>query len=248
MSWYHPFPDDLRSGQHWQLTVRLKPPHGLSNPGGFDYEFWLFQKGIGATGYIRPKENPIKLAPASGLHIDSLRHHIISHLESLYHGQQNLGILQALTTGVRHNINQQQWQLLQQSGTSHLIAISGLDIGLIAGLGFLLFPFIWSLRADNPLILPATSFGALAGLALATLYAALAGFSIPTQRALIMVATVTVSLLIRRPLATSEVLASAIILILIIDPFSVLSAGFWLSCFAVAIILYVSQHRFPKPK
>jgi competence protein ComEC len=237
LNWYQPFPDDLRSGQRWQFTVRLKPPHGLANPGGFDYEAWLFEHGIGGTGYIRPTAQQIKLSDAPNWYIDSLRHRILDHLDIQFDLQTNLGMLQALTTGIRHNISQPQWQLLQQTGTSHLIAISGLHIGLVAALGFFVSCFFWSLRANNLLAIPANSFAAIAGLLFATLYALLAGLSIPTQRALIMVAAVTLSITIKRPTRISDVLACAVILILILEPLSVLSAGFWLSCFAVAIIL-----------
>jgi len=248
LNWYKPLPVHLNAGEKWQLMVKLKPVRGMINPGTFDYEAWLFQQGIGATGYVRSSTRNHRIETAPFYSINALRQSLIENIEQELLDSPNIGLVQGLTTGVRHNINQEQWQVLRLSGTNHLLAISGLHIGLAASIGFFLFRFLWSCRANNLLLLTATESGAIGGFIFALFYAALAGFSIPTQRALIMVAVAMVSLIIRRPILSSHVLAISLLCVLIYDPLSVLSAGFWLSFSAVAIILFISQSRYPAPK
>jgi len=247
LNWYKPLPADLRTGEKWQLTVRLKSVHGLSNPGGFDYEAWLFQHGITATGYVRshPKNQRIKVAhPAN---INSLRQALLNKQSSILESSDYLGLINGLTTGFRDNISREQWLVLQTSGTAHLLAISGLHIGLAALIGFVCFRWIWTLRKRNCLLLPAHEFAAIASFLFAFFYTALAGFSLPSQRALLMVTIVTIAILTRRPIAPFSLLAFSLFIILLINPLSVLSPGFYLSFAAVAIILFTSLGRYPKP-
>ena len=247
LNWYKPLPSAISAGEHWQLTVRLKQIHGMANPASFDYEGWLFQQRINATGYVRNDKNNKRLATAPFYSINALRQTLLTQLSTHLTDSPQLGLIQGLTTGIRTNISQSQWQTLRLSGTNHLLAISGLHIGLAAAIGFFSMRWLWSRRTKNLLLLPAMEAAAIAGFLTALFYAALAGFSIPTQRALIMVATVMVAVLIRRPVAASYVLAFSLLLILIWDPFAVLAAGFWLSFSAVAIILFTSQNRWPSP-
>ena len=248
LNWYHPMPSTILAGEKWQLIVKLKPPHGSMNPAAFDYEKWLFQQGIGAVGYVRHNPKNVLIASASPFNINSWRHNIVIKLEKALPHSPYLGLIQGLTVGVKQQISSQQWQVLRQSGTSHLLAISGLHIGLAAAIGFFCFKWLWRLRPDNLLLLPANHFGAIAGLATGLFYAALAGFSIPTQRALIMLSIVTIALLLKRPINISQSLAVAAILILTLNPLAVLSPGFFLSFAAVAIIIWISQNRFPTAK
>lgn len=238
----------MHADERWQLTVRLKQPYGMKNPGTFDYESWLFQQGIGATGYVRNSNTNHRTASAKLYSINALRESLLSKFSSQLRDSPNLGVIQGLTTGTRHNISQQQWNSLRLSGTSHLLAISGLHIGLAAAIGFFCFRYFWSLRSKNLLIVPARHIGAVAGFGTALFYAALAGFSIPTQRALLMVSIVMISLLLKRPTSLASTLAFSLFVVLLWDPFAVLSPGLWLSFSAVAIILFTSQHRFPRPK
>jgi len=248
INWYQPFAKDLHAGERWQLHVRLKQPYGMKNPGTFDYESWLFQQGFGATGYVRNNTQNIRLESSAIYSINTLRQSLFNKIDQHLNDSDHRGIIQGLTTGLRQNINQEQWQLLRLSGTSHLLAISGLHIGLAAAIGFFSFRWLWSRRANNLLLLPALQVGAIGGFILALFYAALAGFSIPTQRALLMVSVVMISLLIKRPVSTPSTLAFSLLVILIWDPLSVLSAGLWLSFSAVAVILFTCQYRFPKPQ
>lgn len=248
LSWYRPYPKNLSAGEQWQLSVKLKPPFGMMNPGGFDYEGWLFQQGFGATGYIKKSDSNIKLADASQWHLNAFRQTVANNIKNQLPDSDNIGLIQGILVGIKHNITQEQWQSLRQSGTSHLLAISGLHIGLAAAIGFYLFSLIWSTRHKNLIWLPAKQVGAIGAILFALVYAALAGFSIPTQRALIMVTVFMTALLLRKTIPNSQLLAIAALIILMIDPIAVISPGFWLSFFAVSIILLISQHRFPKPK
>ncbi|RKZ99706.1 MAG: DNA internalization-related competence protein ComEC/Rec2 [Gammaproteobacteria bacterium] len=248
LNWYRPLPDNLKAGEQWLLTVRLKHAHGMMNPGTFDYEGWLFQQRVGATGYVRPNPTNKRLISSPAYSINAIRQSLMVAIESHLADSPYLGLIQGLTADIRYNISQQQWHVLRLSGTSHLLAISGLHIGLAAALGFFCSRWLWARRSNNLLLLPSSSAGAIGGFITALFYAGLAGFSIPSQRALIMVATVMFTLLIRRSVCTSHILAVSLLLIVVLDPVAVLSAGFWLSFSAVAIILFITQNRLPSPR
>lgn len=233
----------LQAGDHWRLNIRLKRPSGFMNPGGFDYEGWLFQQHIAATGYVRKNPETNRLLESENFFpvyfsIHRLRQIIGEKLQVLSGDSGNIGVITALTIGERNQIKSSQWEILTRTGTNHLLAISGLHIGLIAGLFYFLGRKIWSFSSRLTLYWPAPKAAALTGLLGAFAYAMLAGFAIPTQRALIMVAVVMGSILLDRTSIPSRAIALALLLILLLDPLSVLSVGFWLSFFAVAAIMY----------
>lgn len=244
LSWYGEAPP-LHAGERWGLRLRLKRPHGFMNPGGFDYEGWLFRRGIGATGYVRAPA-PGRLAPAPP-GIDRLRQHLVEAVESSLPPDSRRAVILALTVGERSGLTDEQWALLRRTGTSHLMAISGLHIGLVAGLCMLCLRALWPRLPGLGERLAAPRAAALAGLAGAGAYALVAGLSVPTQRALIMLAVALGAVWLRRPVQPLQGLAAALTLILIIDPLAVLSAGFWLSFGAVAIILYGFAGRARRP-
>jgi len=226
-------------GQRWQLKVRLKQPHGFMNPGGFDYEGWLFRHGIRATGYVRDADENRYLADVDGVAywLDRQRSHLAQQIETaLDHGQFE-GMIQALAIGLRDDITQQQWNVLLMTGTNHLMAISGLHVGLVAGLAFLLVRWLWGRSMRLLHYLPAAKVAAIAAIVAALMYAALAGFSVPTQRALIMVVVFMLAIISQRYRRPGDGLLLALLLVLFIDPLAVMDAGFWLSFAAVAIIL-----------
>ena len=238
LNWYGETPT-LSVGDRWRLTVRLKRPHGFMNPGGFDYEKWLFQRRINATGYVRTHSAQTLLAPAGySLPIGQLRQHLKRQIDHYLGEHPYTGLITALAIGERQGISSQQWEVLTRTGTNHLMAISGLHIGLIAGLMFFLGRTAWRLSGKAPLLIPAPRAAALLALLAACTYAALAGFSIPTQRALIMVAVVMIALLLQRQIGPGHILALALAGVLLFDPIAVLSTGFWLSFSAVVVILY----------
>jgi competence protein ComEC len=253
LSWYNQVPP-LRVGERWRLQVRLKQPHGFMNPGGFDYEAWLFRQGIRAKGYVRSKRdvaNPFnqRLAAAGWDYpVNQLRQSLRARLTAVLADDDLRGIILALALGDRQQISPPQWTVLTRTGTNHLVAISGLHVGLVAGLAFFGMRRLWRCSAWAVLRWPAPKAGALAGLLAALGYAMLAGFSVPTQRALVMVAVVMLALLLQRHTRPSRLLALALIVVLLLDPLAVLAPGFWLSFAAVAVILYGMQGRLGRPR
>lgn len=248
LSWYFPPEHTPKAGERWQLTVKLKPPFGMMNPGGFDYEKWLFSQGIGATGYIKKAADNQRLAKSKYWQINDWRFQLQQHIQSIIPTASQLPLIVGLAIGQRDDISQSQWQVLRQTGTSHLMAISGLHIGLAAGLGFYLISGLWRYTPFNTLRIPAHRIGAVGGLTVAIFYACLAGLSIPTQRALVMISLAMLALCLKRQLYPSHILSLACILVLLINPFALLSAGFWLSFAAVAIILLCFTQHFPAIK
>lgn len=241
ISWYRT-QREVKAGERWSLRVRLKQPHGFMNPGGFDYEKWLFQQGIRATGYVRKDPGNRVLNPSSS-GLDSLRAELTRWISENSRSERADGILSALAVGDRQGIEEREWDVFRQTGTSHLMAISGLHIGLVSGLFFFLFRWLWSIPSRLLLMVPAQQAGAVGGFLGALGYAALAGFAIPTQRALIMVSVVMAMILLKRAVAPWTIYFTALIAILLLDPFAVLSAGFWLSFGAVGLILYGLAER-----
>lgn len=239
LSWY--YGPQVNAGERWRLRVRLKPPHGFMNPGGFDYEGWLYQQHIHATGYIRESEENRKLADAGEFSLAALRQQLSADIQRTLQGREHVGLITALAVGDRSPISDAHWDTLIRTGTNHLMAISGLHIGLAAAFGF------WVVRRLVPTALmkhvPAQQLGMLGGLGVAAVYAMLAGLSIPTQRALLMLSCFVIMLLLRRNFKASNAMATALLAILLWDPISVLSAGFWFSFLAVAVIYYVFSGR-----
>ena len=229
-------------GERWQLAVRLKRPHGFLNPGGFDYERWLFQQGIRATGYIRKdRARNRRLAAASAG--SGLRSRLQSAFDAMSADGSQMAMIRALTIGDRSAISALQWNVLRATGTSHLMAISGLHISLVAGLVFWLARLIWLRCGSLTEQLPASRVAAVIGLVAALLYALLSGFGIPAQRAFIMVSVFTLAIVFDRYTSLFQVIGLAVVATLLIDPFSVLSAGWWLSFWAVTIIAFCVTGR-----
>jgi len=238
LSWYRNAPL-LKVGERWRLQVRLRRPHGFMNPGGFDYEGWLFREGISATGYVRDAVENQKLSNRSSRYfIQSLRETLREKVQHAVTNPSVAGIIVALVIGDRSGLSREQWDLFARTGTNHLVAISGLHIGIVAGLMFFLFRWLWSRSVWLTHYLPAPQAAAVIALLAALFYAALAGFAVPTQRALIMLAVVMGGVLLRRQQRASHVLSLALLLVVLIDPQAVMSAGFWLSFAAVGTILY----------
>jgi len=238
LSWYYS-KHKIFSGEHWRIKVRLKPPHGMQNPGGFDYEKWLYQQFIHATGYIR-KDSANQLIKPANNSIDSLRENLLSLLSSLP-DKTYQGLLQALTIGHKTQINSQQWQVLRHTGTSHLMAISGLHIGLLAAMVFFLGR--WLVPATLCRHISASQMAAIFSIVAAGFYALLAGFSVPTQRAFVMLLVFMLAILLKRPVFSLNTWSWALIAVLLINPVSVLSVGFWLSFIAVLVITLISSAR-----
>ena len=257
LSWYqfgygkNKYPNrQIRSGDQWQLLVRLRKPRGMLNAGGFDYQAWLVEQGYSATGYIvdsslnRPLQTDSFYAEQTlRIWISRLRMQIREAIASSQLSHTGKAVVTALTIGDKSGLDT-QWDDLVRWGIVHLIVISGLHIGLVASLGFYL-----GLLLNRPLLLFShVSKGViktslcrflppLLGFISAPVYSALAGFSLPTQRAMIAVAVVMLTKLFYRKLPVQYVFAWTFFLIALSQPLAVLSASFWLSFGAVAILL-----------
>ncbi len=232
----------LKAGQHWAFTVRLKPPHGSLNPGGFDYERWLFTAGIGALGSVRPYPKPVLLGQDSWWrNIDVLRQHIADRLDARL---ADSGFIKALTIGEGSGISQAQWAVFRNTGTIHLVVISGSHIGMVAGLVYFLVLKGWAWAGC--LRWSPQQVAAWAAMAAGIFYAALAGFSIPSQRAVVMLVVLMLAIIQQRPVRPFNTLAVALLAVLLYDPLAVLAPGFWLSFLAVVVIVFAVAGRLGK--
>jgi competence protein ComEC len=240
LNWYETA-QNIKAGQQWRFSVKLKRPHGMLNAGGFDYETWLFSQGIGATGYIREHPAPQLLATSSIYNIKTWRQAIADKLSQLLPKNPQLGLIKALSIGDGNEITDAQWQVFRKTGTIHLIVISGSHISLVAGFVFFLTRALW-IKSGCLRIAPQT-FAAAVAMVAAILYAGLAGFSLPTQRAMMMVAVIMLTLIFQRHVTFTATISRVLWLILLFDPFAVLSIGFWLSFTSVVMIVYCTAAR-----
>lgn len=238
----------LKAGERWSLVVRLKRPHGTSNPHGFDYELWLLEEGIGATGYVRREPgnrmlDPLVWRPACL--VARLRETVRERIRGILGERSYAGVIVALAVGDQRAIPAAQWQVFTRTGVNHLMSISGLHITMVAGLFAGLCGFCWR-RTRLALRVPTLVAAALAGLAAAYGYALLAGFGVPAQRTVLMLAVVALALFRGTEVAPSTVLALALFAVVLFDPWAVTAPGFWLSFGAVAIIVFVTTGRIAR--
>ncbi|MBS1155804.1 MAG: hypothetical protein H6R07_1728 [Proteobacteria bacterium] len=229
------------AGERWRLVLKHKRVHGQVNPGGFDLESWFLQQGIGATASVQFGQKLDGMATAAWL--ARLRSALRARINAALPEAPYAGVIVALTVGDQSGIPQEQWKRFATTGVTHLISISGLHITLLAGLagwavnrGWRRVPFLVS-RFGAP------RAALLAGVLTALAYSALAGMAVPTQRTLFMLGTAALCLWRARPVATSAIWATALLVVVLIDPFAVLSVGFWLSFLTVGALLWAGANR-----
>ena len=225
LTWYKPSAI-LKPGQHWQWHVRIGPPTGSVNFRQFDYEQWLFVKRIHGRGYVRSTPEPLLLATHIRF-VDGIRFDLQSRLRRLV-GEGELGTFLALSLGDTSQLDPSRWTLLNATGTTHLVIVSGLHTGLVAALTYAILRYLGIAYR-----------GVIAGTLCVTLaYALIAGWGLPIQRALVMTGVVLLSLLMRRQLPFNRQFFVALIAVVILDPLAGLSNGFWLSFGAVVVLLF----------
>ena len=239
----------LKAGERWRLTLRLRQPHGAANPHGFDFEIWALERNIRAMGYVHNKgdnERIDALAAGFSYRIETWREAVRDKFAATLGDAPYAGVLSALAIGDQNSISAPQWQVFTRTGVNHLMSISGLHITMLAGLAFAAAYWLWRRSARLTLFLPARKAAALAALLTAIGYALLSGFGVPAQRTVFMVGAVAAALWLNRNFSLGQILSIALLGVLIPDPWAVMSAGFWLSFGAVALILYVSAYRLER--
>ena len=251
LSWYRgtrgaeDMPQDLRPGEHWQFTVRLKRPHGHANPHGFDYEYWLLERGIRATGHVRAgsvlREHDVSVS--SWIEIERLRAHLRTTMRARLPDNEfpYAGIVVALAIGDQKAIPDHLWPVFNRLGITHLVALSGMHVTLLGAILGGLAGSLWRQFPSLMLRCPAQRITLWVG-AWGTLgYALLSGFAIPAQRTVLMVWLAVLAMTLGRQLAARRVLLLALFGVLLFDPWAVKAVGFWLSFAVVAALLWLGD-------
>jgi len=235
-----------RAGERWRLSLRLKQPHGSSNPFGFDFEAWALENNYRAVGYVHNRGNNFRidaLADGPSYRIESWREAVRDKFKTTLGDAPFLGVLSALAIGDQSSIPPAQWQVFTRTGVNHLMSISGLHITMLASLGFAITYWLWRRSVRLVLLLPARKSAVMVALLVALIYALLSGFAVPAQRTVYMVGSVAAALWLNRNFSLAQILCFALLGVLLADPWAVVSPGFWLSFGAVALIMYVSAYR-----
>ncbi|HQW80573.1 MAG TPA: DNA internalization-related competence protein ComEC/Rec2 [Pseudomonadota bacterium] len=234
LNWYTPAPE-LRAGDRIEATLRLRRPRGLMNPGGFDFERHALTERIAAVGYVRTGQVTL---PGAGGALDRLRGRIAERIDARVANPTIAALLRALAIGDVRGLRDDDWDVLRATGTGHLIAISGLHVGLVAAVGAWWFALLYRLFPRLGLRWPRPQAMAVGALFTATAYALLAGFGVPVVRTLLMIAVALSATLMRRRFRSGDALLIAALVIVVIDPLSLLGAGFWLSFVGVAFLIW----------
>ena len=239
--------EELRAGQRWQLPVRLRRPHGPANPHGFDLELWLFEQGVAASGYVRSRPGDVAVLREAdaGAPLQRLRQAIRDAIGREVADPAVAGVLAALTVGDQQAIERADWDVFRNTGVAHLVAISGLHITMFAWLAAAVVGRLWRWSPRGLMGLPAPQAARWGGLLAAWAYALLAGWGVPAQRTVGMLALVVLlrSRGVRWP--WPAVLLAVAMAVALADPWALLQPGFWLSFGAVALLMASEPVRGP---
>ena len=236
----------IKAGERWSFVVRLKRPHGLANPHGFDAEARLFENGIRATGYVKSGERVDAFMPGFATGVALLRSMIRERFDAVLPQEvyPDAGILTALAIGDQKAIPGSLWQVFAKTGTTHLMSISGLHVTLFSGLVALLVSTLWRRIPKLVSRLPAQKAGVFCGWFAAAFYTLIAGAGIPALRTLFMLTVGAIAVLTGRHVSPFKILLVALVVVLLLDPWAGMSPGFWLSFVAVGLLLWaaISEH------
>ena len=236
LSWYSKDVPEIAPCSRWQMRVRLKRPRGLVNTSGFDFERYALERGVNAVGYVREATKAREL-PGPAICIDRWRDRIARGISRAVTDPHDAHLLQALAVGDTRGLTPADWDIARANGVTHLLSISGFHVGVAALFGALLArAFCWLLpalllRLPRPLVESSAAFLAAIG------YGALAGNSLPTLRTVLMIGVFALTRATRRNSSVAQSLALAALVLLVVDPLSVLGAGFWLSFVGVAFLM-----------
>lgn len=242
IAWYQHAPK-LTIGQRWKFTVKLKPPIGSHNPGGFDYAAYLTSQGITGTGYVDAREKQQLLGVDHTYFIARFREKIQSEISRVIHDHAIAAFISALCVGLRNGLTESDWQVFQKTGTNHLVAIAGLHIGFVATLFYFITNRLWRLSQKLMLWMPATRAASIIALISALCYTALSGFAIPAQRASIMLFFLLIGNIVGLRLSIWCRLFFAGCIILILYPRDLFDSSFWLSFISIGILSWVLTGR-----
>jgi competence protein ComEC len=232
----------IEPGTHWRLTVRLKRPRALINPGGFDSERKALETRISAVGYVRESASNRQLAPPGG--IDMIRARIAERIDTALTDRPRMAaLLRGLAVGDRRGFEDRDWLALRQTGTTHLFSISGLHVGMIAVFVGLLVSGLTRVVPSLLRIAPRRVWMLPPALLAAFGYALLAGLEVATQRSVAMIAVAGVAVMMRRGAGAWHSWCLALAVIIAIDPLAMLGIGFWLSYLGVAWLILQGQGR-----
>ena len=238
LTWYDA-PTRVDAAETLELEVKLRRPRGFANPGGRDNEARMLRDHVGASGYVRSGERLGRESNAACKYPVLLaRAHIASIIRDALGERPSAGIVAGLAVGLQDALSRDQWLQLSRSGTSHLMAISGLHIAMVAA-AFAWFGGRVQRFRQSSGATGATRDASVVAAAVAALgYSLLAGWSVPTQRTMVMIACGAAALLLRRRIGVADGLGICVVGVLLLDPLAPLAPGFWLSFGAVAVILY----------
>ncbi|KGI78426.1 competence protein ComEC [Oleiagrimonas soli] len=242
LAWYRAPATAAQPCLRWRLRVRLRRPRGFIDPGAFDGERQALLARIAAVGYVRAG-GPNRAIGRRALCIDGLRARFAQAIDAAVGPQRGARLLRALGVGDKRALKDRDWRIARANGVSHLLAISGFHIGVAALLGAALVQGLWRLWPALGRRCPRPVAAAAVAMVLAAIYAALAGLGLPTQRALVMIVVLAAARASRRYVHPLQAWSLALAAVLLFDPLSVLSAGFWLSFAAVALLLSVLDRR-----
>ena len=235
VNWYNNAPT-IEPCSRWQLTLRLKRPCGLINPGGSDSERTALERGIVATGYVRDDPANVPL-DSEGFCIDRVRDSISRSIAARVTDTHDASLLQVFAVGDTRGLSQKDWEVARANGVPHLISISGFHVGVAALFGIWLARLTYWMFPTLALRVPRPQSQAAFALLAAGVYSALAGFGLPTVRTLLMIGVIALARCLRRQPAGLQSLVMALVVVLLFDPLSVLAAGFWLSFVGVAFLM-----------
>lgn len=239
VSWYEPTVAPT-IGDVWELELRLKRPRGASNPGVFDAEAWLFRNKIQATGYVVPGKRNRLLETGTQGAVDGFRRQFVSRAAKASPSPEVSAVLGAIGVGARHQISREQWHRYAVSGTSHLMAISGLHIGLAATAAYFFARAIAvALRPRGNAHIAAIGVGVLA----ASIYAGVSGFGVPAERASLMLMFAASAIVRRRKADPLAIVAVAALVVFVLDPVATMAPGFNLSFSAVVLLLWLARFK-----
>ena len=232
-------PAAVRAGERWQMTVRLKAPHGNRNPHGFDYELWLWEQGLQATGYVRAGVNdlpPRQLGQTWRHPVEYARQGVRDRILVRVADRKLAGLIAALVAGDQNAIDRADWDVFRATGVAHLMSISGLHVTMFAWLAMAVIGAGWRRSARLCLRVPAPHAALVGGLLMALAYAVFSGWGVPSQRTVWMLATAGLLRLAGKQWPWPVVWLLACAVVVALDPWALLQAGFWLSFVAVGVL------------